>query len=551
MQKVLSTYVKRDKPDNPGSYSMQVFRDNSISPSPDSELTDLIATSAQYMKDEDLARFLQRQKKFDGPCTMGKTGEKVQHWGLRKSLEHIPDYMESAETMGLTYSQANKLLIHMLDSEPYDFHQTDSTINIMARAYKAASKAKQNIKGSYRNIKKMIKLGAESGVIDGCFYAFSILMRLGLSVDQACKTVMRIPEAEGSASGYPVPHFNDAIKSMLPAKVNPDLVVEAFEYLGGERPWFNMGDYDGFRAIMTFGCPSQGIAPNEMLSKFVTRARNGNKDIPLLETISSELNTDEKIPTPLVSEERYFTETSGELEHAAQPYKNKRTLNQGIRDLEKLAVASGFKWEELGEGMWVFNQEKEIWYSFGGQLVLPGMGQVLSGTADKVSHKFIPYDISTISNNPFLFHVHPKELDVFVAPSRESMAYPQFRDDITKFLTATPSRADYGIIAELLKESQRKVPTRSFIAHALGITEFTYPNNITQLEEMKEKSRDIRDQAMLGFDVDNYILRNGFSSNRFDLVQRLVQDLDKRLPECFNVTLYPIGTDFEKLHHKK
>ena len=71
----------------------------------------------------------------------------------------------------------------------------------------------------------MIKLSAEEGVIDATFYAFSILMRLGLSVDQACKLVMKLPEADGSLSGYAFPQFNDAIKSMLPAKVNPDLVV--------------------------------------------------------------------------------------------------------------------------------------------------------------------------------------------------------------------------------------------------------------------------------------------------------------------------------------
>jgi hypothetical protein len=59
----------------------------------------------------------------------------------------------------------------------------------------------------------MIKLGAEAGVIDGCFYSFSNLIRSGLSVEQACKTVMIIPEREGSASGYPMPHFNDAVKS--------------------------------------------------------------------------------------------------------------------------------------------------------------------------------------------------------------------------------------------------------------------------------------------------------------------------------------------------
>ena len=197
MSNELSTYVKRDKPENPRGYTLQVFRDNSLSPHPDSELTDLIATSSQHMNDGDLARFLQAQKKFDGPVTMMETGQKVEHWGLRNSLKHLPEYMEAAELAGLTYRQANALLVHMLNSEPYDFHQADITISLMTRAYRRAAEAGLKISDSYDTVKEMIKLGAEAEVIDGCFYSFSNLVRLGLSVEQACRTVMRIPEAEG------------------------------------------------------------------------------------------------------------------------------------------------------------------------------------------------------------------------------------------------------------------------------------------------------------------------------------------------------------------
>lgn len=527
-------YIKKDKPDNPREYSRQLFRENDLSPLPDSKLVDLISTVSQYMDDADLTKFLQAQKKCDGPVTMMETGETVQHYNLRKSLQLLPKYMVAAESAGLTYNQGNDLLLHMLHSNPYNSHEEDRTINLMTRVYQRAAEAGMSIPDSYKTVKKMIKLGAESGVIDGVFYAFSILMRLGLSVGQACKVVTKIPEAEGSASGYPFPHFNDAIKSMLPAKVNPDLVVEIFDILGGEGPWFNMGDYQQFKEMMTFGCPALGITPNEMLTEIVIKARKEGKT-PSLEAVCEKLNTEEK--TTIVSEDRYFTKTSGTLEHAAQPYKNSRSLNQGIRDLEKLAVAKMYEWEEIGEGMWVFDPERKIWYSLGGKLEIPD--------ASRVRHKFLTYDISTISNTPFLFHVHPEAFDCFIAPSRDSMVYPELTDDLTKFLTATPSRADYGVVTELLKESKRKVSTRAFIAHALGVTEFTYPNNIAQLEKMKEKSRDIRDQTLLDFDLEGYLMVNDFPVNRYDLVQNLIQDLNGRLPEGFQMILHPVGTNFE------
>ena len=510
-----------EKPDNPREYARQIFRENNISPQPDSELADLIADCSQYMKNTDLGNFLQAQKKFDGPVRVIDTDRKVEHWSLRECLKQLPDYMEASESAGLTYHQANRLLVHMLNSDPYNFSQVEITTTLMTRAYRRGAEAGVNISDSYGTIRDMITVSAKNGVCNGAFYAFSVLMRLGLSVEQASGMIMRLPKADGSASGYTFPHFNDAINSMLPAKVNPDLVVEVFSMLGGERPWFSLGEYKEFTEMMTFGCPSHGITPNEMLAKFI--ARKGD-----LKEMYADLNATEKTTI-----ESYFTETFRELEFAAQPYRNKKSLNQGMRDLEKLAVAHSHRWEEVGEGMWVFDPAKETWYSLGGQLELPGMGQVLSRTADRIRHNFVAYDISALSNNPFLFHVHPEDLESFIAPPRETMAYPQFSDDITKFLTATPSRADYGIAAELMKES--KVSTRSFIAHALGITEFTYPNDISQLEKMKEKSRDIRDQVMLNFDVNMYMTIS-------NLVQRLVKNLNETLPQGFGVVLHPTGT---------
>ncbi len=544
MSNELSTYVRRDKPENPKSYTLQVFRDNSLSPRPDSELTDLIATSSQYMDDGDLARFLQAQKKFDGPVTMMDTNEKIEHYKLRKCLKELPGYIANAETAGLRYEQAVDVLMHTLGSDRFDFSEVDSYIMLLARVFKTAKRSGINLGQHVDALKDIITFGGKSWgpEMGPSLYMIPIALRLGLSVEQAYKIFKKIDEVGSPATGYVTPHFNDALKSMLPAKVDPALVAEAFELIGDNNGYY-AGLYDFFKTIMTFGGPMRGMTPNDVLTLFITRVKTG-KSMPLLEAGEGGEQKREVIE---VSKEKYFIENENDvLEHAALPYCMGKTLNAGVRDLEKLAVARSHRWEEVGEGMWVFDPKKKIWYSLGGQLELPGMGAVLSGTADRVRHNFIPYDISALSDTPFLFHVHPEGLDSFVSPPRDSMTYPEFRDDITKFLTATPSRADYGTIAELLKQSQRKVPTRSFIAHALGITEFTYPNNIAQLEEMKEKSRDIRDQAMLWFDVEDYVSRNGFSSNRFDLVQRLVHDLDERLPEGFRVILHPVGTDFQK-----
>jgi hypothetical protein len=534
------TYFAREQPNSSLIYARDIFAKSELTPSPDRELSSLVAQVSQYLTDTDIIKFLEVQKRFDGPATMFDTGELVEHWGLRRTLKQVPEYMQSAKAAGITYAKANQLLLHTSKSDPYEFVQQETHLSLLSRAYRKCAEYQTNLPAHLKQFKQFIGVGAKNGILEGSLYGFSIATRLGLSIPQSCQMIMRLPEADGSASGYSIGHFNDALKTMLPAKVNPELVVKTFEQLGGERPWFQLGDYGGFGEIMTFGCSMYGITPNEMLALFVSRTRNGKK-VELLESISSELETKEQVQVPN-NIERYFHENNRELEQAAQPYRSKRGLNEGVRDLERLAKARYHCWEEVGEGMWVFDPDSNLWYSLGGKLEIPSMGEVLSGRVERVRHNLIPYDISLLSRSPILFHVHPEELDTFITPDRESLSHPELRDDITKFLTATPSRADYRIIAELIKESSQQIEPRSFIAHAIGLTELIYPQDVQQLEEMGKNSRDIRDQVMLNFDLEGYLFRNRGRVNRYDLAQSLLKDLNKILPKDFEIRLHPAGT---------
>lgn len=541
LAKITKPYPNRELPANAKEFSQGIFTANGIAPRPDSELADLVADMSKDFEDAELSQFLKAQKRFDGPVTMGDTGRKVEHYGLRKCLKELPGYILAAETVGLTYEQAVEILTYTLDSNKYDFSEVEKEIMLLTRAFGMASRYEIKLGEHLDLFKDLIRFGAKEGVLEGTFYAFSIALRLGLSVDQACKVIKKTGDVGSPATGYVTPHFNDALKSMLPAKVDPALVVEAFNLIGDNNGYYS-GLYDFFKTIMTFGGPSRGMSPNELLALFVTRVKTG-KNIPMLEAGEGDGQKQETIDVP---KEKYFIENDSDtLEHTALPYCKIKPLNAGVRDLEKLAVARSHRWEEVGEGMWTFDPESQTWYSFGGQLETPSMEEVLAGRAERVRHNFLPYDLSKLSENPYLFHVHPADYDVFVSPPRENLVYPELQDDITKFLTATPSGADYGTVGELLKESETQVPTRSFISHALGITEFTYPNDIAKLEEMKARSRTIRDQVMLEFDIQSYVQKHGLPVDRLHLVQIMIQTLDERLPEGFSIRLYQTGTDFE------
>ena len=543
LTRMATPFPNRARPVNAKQFAQKIFTANRIYPRPDSELSDLIAEASKVFLDPELSRFLEVQKKFDGPVTMMETGKKIEHYKLRECLKELPRYTTAAETAGLKYEQAVDVLMHTLGSDRFDFSHVDIYIMQLARIYKIAVQSGVNLGQHVDALKDIITFGAKSWgpEMSPSLYMLSIALRLGLSVEQAYTIFKKIEEVGAPATGYVTPHFNDALKSMLPAKVDPALVAEAFELIGDNDGYY-AGLYGLFKAIMAFVGPTRGMTPNEVLAFFITRVKNG-KGVPMLEAGENGEQEQEKKEVP---KEKYFIENENDvLEHTALPCRKVKPLNAGMRDLEKLATARGRRWEEVGEGMWTFDPESQSWYSFGGQVETPSMGEVMAGRAERVRHNFLTYDLSKLSKNPYLFHVHPEDYEAFIAPPRESMVYPELRDDFTKFLTATPSGADYGSIGELLKGSEEQVPTRSFIAHALGITEFSYPNDVAKLEEMKAQSRNIRDQVLLDFDVKGYIQKNGWPVDRLHLIQSMIEALNKKLPEGFRLRLYPTGTDFE------
>src|SRR3989338_8819877 len=245
---------------------------------------------------------------------------------------------------------------------------------------------------------------------------------------------------------------------------------------------------------MTFGGVSRGMTPDEVLTLFLRTLKNDKKRTHLLEQGFEQELKKEFVTAP---KEKYFIENERRvLEHAALPYRVQKSFNEGMRDLEKLAIASSRRWEEVGEGMWIFDPASSMWNSLGGKIEVD-MG--------RVRHNFLPYDISQLSEKPILCHVHPEDLSILIAPREEELSISEYKYKLTKFLTATPSRADYGLLAGLLKDSSSPIKKiQAAIIHSLGTTMMTIPKNIETLEEMSEKSRDLRDQVMLEFDTDKY-----------------------------------------------
>jgi len=528
------------------TYIQSLFSRNGLSPTPDQELIGLVNQNLGHFNEKDLVEFLKADRKFNKiPVHVGQedgTEKKVEWYHLRQSLKILPDYLKSAKRAGLTYETSIKLLLHTVNSIKYGFQQEYLTISLLGRALDRMGSNDSNLPQNLGIFMDMIKLGAHYGVLDGSLYASTLANRIGLSVEQACKMIRKLPEADDYLSGYTFPHFNDALKSLLPAKVNPDLVIEVFDILGGERPYFHQGDYLSFEDLITFGCPGYEISPNEMLELFVTYAKNRkNKENLIFEAFYDELKSKKSIEeleamNPEERLKKYFIPTTGPLEHAALPYRNKRSLNEGVRDLEKLAIASSANWEEVGQGSWTFDPETSTWYSFGGKpKILP------RGTR----HEFILYDVSELSTNPMLFGVNPEDWEIFIAPSKVGIEFPLLRKKWIKFLAATPSREHYATLANFLKESKRELSQpKAYIVHSLGITNFGFPKDITKLNLMGKLSQHIRARTIINEldNIKNFEYRE--DEKPFDFVKRLLDDYNARNPD-FEMVLYPTGFNFE------
>lgn len=528
--------------------------------SSDNELNELLHANIELIGKPAVERLAKVMARFNGPVQIHQEDGSIvveKNWDWKLMLKEIPPYFYSASKVGLNPEQIEDLLIHSLNATPYDFHRVEIDVSLLTKMFESESQRNQKLtQPDLDDIKKMLTLCGKYGVLPGSVYSLTIARRIGLSFKDATKLIMQLPEADDHLAGYSLPHFFEALIPLSIAKVDPKIVKQVFELAGGKRPYYSGSQYGALEEILVFGGPSMELTSEEILKRLLSRRKKGEDFGKTIQRFIQENQLepyDKKgvvVANPKQLIEKYFIDKSGELELQGLPYRTKRSLKDGIQDLQKIALHSSHRWESVGEGYWAYDPKTQTWYSMGGKLEV-GLR--------KVRHKFIPFDVSTLSNTPYLLHVHPKELEIFLVNPAEDYPDREHRDHYMKFLAATPSRADYSVVADLMEMATSNVPTRSFIVHSLGITEFTYPTDLEKIKEMAIKSRDIRDEMTLNFDWQDAIandildqikesLKNGKKKigvktmDKTKLVKLLIEALNKTLPEGFELKFHPHET---------
>jgi hypothetical protein len=488
----------------------------------DLELSNLLGDALEVMTQLELNRFIGAHSKYysGGVWVEQKDGNRVldKNFALRRTLSHVPTCIKYLEAGGVSHANAVKFLVNLANHDPYDISPQDKSIMLLGRTAKTALERKVDLGPHVGSLAHLLKVSNKAGISESAIYVVDRLLQLDLDPEQACTVARKIPEEDGSIGGYTVGPFNDAIRAFKYAAVDPKTFVKAFEIIGGDRPYFRQSLYRQLATILAIGIPGTRIKPNDLLERIVNQPKLLENGKSLIDKKREEVQFD-------IGD--YFISVKGKLEHAALPYVNQRKFADGLRDLVGLSTNSSHDWEDVGEGMWAHDPDKDLWYSLGGTLEV---GPTF------VRHHFVPVDVSQLGRQPSIIHIHPQGLGCMVTPSRHDLSVSELHDKVCAYMLSTPSRADYKVIAELMKDSSSRVPLRAMIAHSEGVTEFGFPQDLPAIERMGECARDIRDQVMDNFDLRSYYSRYGNSESNAQFILRVYEDHNKRMPKGFSLT---------------
>ncbi|HQO37241.1 MAG TPA: hypothetical protein PLP56_00105 [Candidatus Omnitrophota bacterium] len=507
-----------------------LFEKNVLTPAPDRELRELIKKASEYFEITDLEQFIKdiarlNTKKVTVISDHGPSKE-VYWFGLRRALARLPEYARTARQAGLEYDESFHLLSRAAASLRHDFEQPSETIDALIYAVSVAGMAGVDWDFALPALHELMDFCRENDVVDQALVCFGRGLEIGFSVEGICRTIRKLPDEDGTMSGYVFPSFIEALGSIRPARLDPALLERAFDILAGDRPYFH-NKYNPFIAFL-YGSVSQDMmTPGEVLQKIITAANDREGIFPLGD------GQENNIRQTSGSRERLWLDMGNSpLVNRLLPYRTIRSWEQGMEDLAGLMQVRDHTIEgiDIREGAWLFAPETQTWYSLGGKTEAKIGG---------VRHIMFPCDVSHLSNNPAFVHIHPESLEILIGPLPQQLDFPRFHKKITKFLSSMPSGTDFEAIASFIRrDSSRTSNISAYIVHSLGITEIKFPHDVDALAKFAEGFRDLKDQVMLDFDVQKYYKQYGDSETSFDFVRRFFPVINSRLPPGFSISLY-------------
>lgn len=499
-----------------------------------SELRSSIVQLNQIIGDNHLLLILQSYERFHQPevYVEDESGNRSHepYYELEKYLKEIPNFINIALQAGLTLEQSIELLLHTLNSNPYEFEDNGPITRALTNALSVnvADKALDN--DGFLKLKELIGLSAKYGVLVSALSTYSYMRRTGISNIDSVTIIILVLMNLGHLAGYVMSYLKDAAYAFIHSGIDLDLVRRLFQsFVNLEQGNYHYV-YPYIEILMAFEYPNNKVYVEELLELIIGAKDNEDALSAIMERESEKASSNGSNILPALE---YFKPKAGRLEHLAQPYSIKLSLRDGRKDLERLALADPRYGEKVAEGYWVFDPESETWYSFGG---------ITSFERDSLQHRRLPFSLSPLSKTPYVFHIQPKQLEYDFAPQRLPFPMSAFTYQLGTLYAMTPSRQDYLDSLRQI-ESEPEIEPRFFIIHSHGTTEYTVSGDASLLEVLDIKFREIRDQATLNFDwqktVSDWNPNKIKNFDRNKLVRALMKEINKLLPESAKLKLYP------------
>jgi len=499
----------------------QYFSDNSLSPLPDEELTALLSGVAEFMTPEHLENYIEHAKRFDKQpvhVTHDNQLEIVVYWYcLRGDLRAMPAFFEATQKLGLSKDDGNALLISLADACKYDFRHGDDIISLATDILCGLVETNQPF--DIAAFQDFLLIAKEDGEITRALRITRMCMNAGLSLEQGTDIVKSLYEAPGII-GYTLMDFYDEIDTLRANAVEAELLYEALKA---------MIDLDIsprlFTHILQITTAKSPLSQAEILSRFLKISESSSSEKKpqdvILEFAEAIISRDSVTRKPVTD---YFPEiASNKLVLGCLPYRISKSLKDGLTDLKQLME------EEYTQGIWIFDQKSETWYSMGGRT---------QNSLERVRHEFYPYDISLLSDTPIIVKTNPEKSEILIAPDRRTLEFPRLENRLTAFLTAMPSGADLSVIAALQKKSSRQVPITGLIVSSQGVTKFSVPDDTAVVDEMAPKLKGIKGQVISELDQLAAIREFGTNGTSPEFIEFMKNKLAKLLPPGFEIAPY-------------
>lgn len=532
------------------------FSENNLQPAPDKELSALLEQALSFMEAGDLAAYIKSVQMFNkspvhicksypGEHRMDFGSATIVHWyDLRKNLKIMPQYFETAAKAGLSYTESMDLLSTMIASEKYDFNDVSFHINVLTKILNNCVNRQMDSTTVLPALKSVMEMSKKDGELGRALGIIMLGVNAGMDLAQSADIVKTIYDRSAIA-GYVLMRLYDELNLLASNTADGTLLYQSLQKVMGRDPYYE-ADFKHFTQVLYMLAANTEHSQKDVLqaiggkpaNRLLTQANENFEGRQLAKTQKNPLAKAIKL-LPAKGKAAACTKEPNDyfpaldrprLVHGILPYRMERDFYQGIADLKDLMS------EEYMEGAFIFDPENETWYSLGGRT---------QAEIGRVRQEFFPYDIAKLSANPVFVHIHPEQLETFISPSRDSLAYPQFQQRLTKFIAAMPSKTDFETIASMIGNASSPVALSAFIVTSTGLTEMRFPNNAESVRKFSEQFSPLKDKILMEFDAHGYLLKNGINQDYSAFVCDLVKKLNKLLPSGFEILQYPYEAIFQ------